>query len=535
MLFRSSKRFLIDNKILLIVSFVSFILCGFNIFGYPIYILDEAKNTEAAREMLVNSNFIVPTFNNNLRTDKPPLHYFFMMLSYKIFGVGPLGARFFSAVFGALTIASTFYFTKKFEGTKAAYITVFILWSSVFFIQEFHLAVPDPYLIFFLSFSFFNFFNFHLTKKNKSLIISYISLALAVMAKGPFSLALFGLVVILFLIFTKQFNYKSIISHKPFLATFIILIICLPWYYKVHIETNGEWTKGFFLDHNLNRFGNEKEGHGGLFIITWLYVILGLMPFSFFIIQALAFGYKKRKEKEFILFCLIIALVIIGIFSISGTKLPNYPMPSFPFIAVLIAFYFVEIYKRGKVTSGLKWSFIFLVFISVILPVGGFIALTLEKQLNEVRFFSLTLSVVTIGTILSFLKFKKVELKKSFIYLSLSWASLSIILFGIVFPQITSQSPVSMAKKIIPPHSDIIVYKRMDSAFPINFQRTFFITDSLDIVLEFLSKKPQGYVITNAKKAETELNNVEGLKLTLLLRQKALFENHVTLIYTKRK
>jgi len=41
--------------------------------AYPLYILDEAKNSEAAREMLISGNFWEPTFNESLRTDKPPL------------------------------------------------------------------------------------------------------------------------------------------------------------------------------------------------------------------------------------------------------------------------------------------------------------------------------------------------------------------------------------------------------------------------------------------------------------------------------
>jgi len=66
-------------------------LIGFVLFSafsaaFPIYILDEAKNSEAAREMLVSQNYFMPTFNGALRTDKPPLHYFFMMLSYSVLG-----------------------------------------------------------------------------------------------------------------------------------------------------------------------------------------------------------------------------------------------------------------------------------------------------------------------------------------------------------------------------------------------------------------------------------------------------------------
>nr|WP_293304666.1 hypothetical protein [Allomuricauda sp.] len=79
----------------LLVFLLALAICTSFIGAYPIYILDEARNSEAAREMFVTGDIIVPYFNGQLRTDKPPLHYFFMMLGYKLFGVNAFGARFF--------------------------------------------------------------------------------------------------------------------------------------------------------------------------------------------------------------------------------------------------------------------------------------------------------------------------------------------------------------------------------------------------------------------------------------------------------
>ncbi len=61
----------------LILFFLSLTLLLLNLDKPMIYILDEAKNAECAREMLVSGNYVVPYFNGQLRTDKPPLHYFF--------------------------------------------------------------------------------------------------------------------------------------------------------------------------------------------------------------------------------------------------------------------------------------------------------------------------------------------------------------------------------------------------------------------------------------------------------------------------
>src|SRR6266542_6826784 len=64
----------------------------FRLEATPIYILDEARNSECAREMMQPNDWITPTFNGELRTDKPPLHYFFMIVAYKMFGVNEFAA-----------------------------------------------------------------------------------------------------------------------------------------------------------------------------------------------------------------------------------------------------------------------------------------------------------------------------------------------------------------------------------------------------------------------------------------------------------
>ena len=46
-----------------------------NLGGPSLWDIDEGNNAEAAREMLASGNWIVPTFNYQLRVDKPALLY----------------------------------------------------------------------------------------------------------------------------------------------------------------------------------------------------------------------------------------------------------------------------------------------------------------------------------------------------------------------------------------------------------------------------------------------------------------------------
>ncbi len=515
-----------------LILFASSFLCFINLGGHPIYILDEAKNAEAAREMFVNNNWIVPAFNDELRTDKPVLHYWFMMIAYKIFGVSAFSARFFSAVFGILTIVSTYHFTKKFTNRKLGLITAFVLCSALFFMQEFHLAVPDPYLIFFVSFALFNFYGFYINRRLSNGFFFYISLGLGVLAKGPVAIALPGLIIVLFLIFKKDLKLKSILNLHPALGGVITLAVCAPWYIMVHRATNGAFTEGFFLEHNLNRFGDGMEGHGGLPFITWAFVLLGLLPYSFFIIQGFFHSWKKRKTDDFILFSFLVSVVFILFFSISGTKLPNYPMPSYPFIAILIAIYLNGILDKSIPLKGYKISLWILFVITSLMPVGGYIALAYaEPQLYSVRYSSFLLLILPIGSIMAIIYLWKKKILESIISLGFASMFLTLELFSFIYPKLTAQSPVSLAAEKIDIKGKAMLYKGYDPALLFNFQRTFPFADEKETALKFLQENPDGYIITKEKFFESEWNDVDS---EILLKQKALFENYTIVIFKLR-
>lgn len=504
-------------------------MCFINLGGHPIYILDEAKNAEAAREMFENNNWVVPTFNGELRTDKPALHYWFMMIAYKIWGVSAFSARFFSAVFGVLTIISTYHFTKKFISKKLGLITVFIFCSAIFFIQEFHLAVPDPYLIFFISFSLFNFFDYYIDRKKINLLLFYVALGLGVLAKGPVAVALPGLIVFIFLILKKDFKFKTITSLHPLVGVMVTVAVCLPWYMMVHNATNGAFTKGFFLDHNIKRFSGGMEGHGGLPFVTWAFVLLGLLPYSFFIFQGFVHSWKERKSNDFVLFSFLTSVVFIGFFSISGTKLPNYPMPSYPFIAVLIGVYINGIITGKTPLKGYKISLWILFIITLAMPAGGYIALAYaEPQLYTSRFLALFLLVLPIGIGLALIYLKKKKILQSVVSISLASMFVTLALFLFIYPKLTSLSPVNLAFEKINRDSKVMLYRGYDPAFLFNFQRTFPFSDDKEQALKFLRENPDACIITKEKFFISEWNDVDS---EILLKQKSLFENYTTVIF----
>ncbi len=494
----------------------------------PIYILDEAMFTEASREMFVSGNFWVPFYNGKLFVDKPPLQNYFSIVGFYLFGVNPFGARFFSGIFGVLTLMSTYFFTKEFLNTRTALKSVFILISSFFFLQQFQLAVPDPYLVYFCSAALFSFYRFYVKRNPKQLLFCYFLLGLGVLTKGPVAIALPGLSIAIFLLINKEF--KKVFTYYPILGLIGILVVAAPWYYCVHELTNGAWTKGFFLVNNLQRFSGAMQGHGGPFIVTWGYVLLGLFPFSLFLPQAIK-NALKLKNIPVLSFSLIIGIVFILFFSFSATKLPNYTMPCYPFLAILLGHYF----ENNWFTINKGWnkiSVFIIVILAVILPIGVYFALPLDPNLASKNTLGLWLIPTAIGSLIGVYFLFKGKFSYWFNFTGASFLLLAIALFGIIYPSLNKINPVSVVSNSIGKKAEIVVYQRMDSAFPFNYQRIFAVVETPDELTAYLNQHPKAYVMSNIRDTK-ELDALQSLRL--VLQKKSPFEYHITKLYKKRE
>lgn len=495
-----------------------------------IYILDEAKNAECAREMLVSGNYIVPYFNGQLRTDKPPLHYFFMALSYKIFGVSAFSARFFSAVFGALTILISFLFSRKYLSEKTGWLTAIVLLASLHYNFQMRMSVPDPYLIFLMSGSFMTFYLFLTDKKKYWLWLMYISFGLGLLTKGPIALGLPGLIMFVFLLLTKRLTWDLIRSFYIPAGILIMLALALPWYWLNYIETNGVWTEGFFLKHNLKRFSDPMEGHGGFFLLPVIMVIAGVLPLGFFSIQALVLAYKNR-DTEVLLFILTIVFGIIIFFSFSQTKLPNYTIPAYPFLAMAIGYLFSGAGTNKISFAGIKWTYIIYSLVAVSIPAIVYFSLRSDPNVKSASGVWIYFMTLPIGVIAGWIYLNKKKLVHFILSVALSFILTNVLFFTKAYPEVYSINPVNSSIGKLKHKEKIVYYKMMNSAYVFNMQRIIPVIHNQDSLARYLLKNPDAVVISR-RQYETEILSSGDMKM--IFEQKDTFENPVTAIYELR-
>jgi len=503
-----------------------------NIWGQPIYILDEAKNATCAKEMLARSNLIVPTFNGELRTDKPPLHYFFMMLAYKAFGVNEFSARFFSSLFGILTVILTYGFSKRFFNERVGIGAALVLLSSLHFNLQFHFAVPDPYLIFFITLALMAFFTALEEHRPKVFYIFYLALGLGFLAKGPVAIALPGLIVLLYLLFSKQFTPKNLKLMRIPTGALLFLIVAAPWFVMVGLETDNEWLRSFFLKHNISRFSDTMEGHGGPFYLTPLFALIGMLPFSMFAPQAIYYAWKVRSDQNrLLLFLLIVVGVFVGFFSISQTKLPNYIVPMYPFFAIILA-YFISDQDELKMRQYKLWiSYSALFVITLILPVAAYFAIPQEKALKGLEYLALFLGLLPIGAAVAIFLLRKHDFQKANLTVAISFMLTSLLVFYVVYPKLYKRNPMSLSLPKMAQSAHIAYYKRFNPSFAFYLKKPIPELKNIYEVKAFLNEHPKGYIITERKRFK---DISEVAEFEILTEQKDTFERPVTMVIRKK-
>jgi len=517
-------------KYFLLVGLLSLILL-FSFLGQTsVFQVAEARNAECAKEMMENHNWVVPTFNGDLRTDKPALEYFGMIAAYLVFGVNEASARFFSALCGLLVVLATFWFTRRHWGEKAALWSSLVLLSSLHAILQFRLATPDPYLILCHTLSLFLFYEGWVSRQWKWFAGMYVFLGLGMLAKGPVGVLLPALTVGLFLLLTKAFTWKNIALLKPWWGIFLVLLFSFPWYWAVHEQTGGKWTRGFFLEHNLERFNDGLQGHGGPFVLTLVFVLAGMLPFSVFVVRAIKTTWKKRKEDRLLLFAAVSAAVVVVFYAFSHTKLINYTSPAYPFLAIVLG-YFISNLNAAQLPKRLWIEFSVIAVFALAIPVGVYFMALNTPPLETVSWVAWCMIPAPLGIFLALYLMRR-SVQKALLAIAGTFMVSTLIFMGGPFPVINDESPVEKYKGLVGSHEHVVAYKNFDNAFTFYAQRPIPILQTEEELEVYLAAHDNVLVLSRDRDLSymDSIPNIERIGV-----DHDLFSRRMTGVYRERE
>src|SRR5688572_3485462 len=393
------------------------------------------------------------------------------------------------------------------------------------------MSVPDPYLIFLNTLSLFTAYAYFKEKKFYWLLVCAVSMGLGTLAKGPVSIALPGGAVLAWLFWEKK--WKEIFSWKILVAAIVMLAVAVPWYWLVHKETNGEWTRGFFLQHNVGRFSEAMEGHGGLFIIVPLFVLLGLLPASVFIGESLK-NFKNRFTNSFLRLAFCVMILFLVFYSISGTKLPNYPMPCYPFIAILLGYYLSRIWPASpaegqQVEKTRIYPLVILLLINTALPVIAFFSIRKEVNTTGYEILSLSLLVLTLAAATALYFMIRKEIKKSLLTLFILYTIFNLFFLNWLYPVIYRQNPMSKTIDRVKMHDKVVAYQIFHPSYTYYLPERVHVFKNLDSLRIYLEKNDAAVI-----SRRTFAKELESIQLKEMASVHDLFEGNTTVIYSSR-
>ncbi|MDY6782900.1 MAG: glycosyltransferase family 39 protein [Cyanobacteriota bacterium] len=381
---------------------------------------------EAARQMLETGDWITPYFNGETRFDKPPLIYWLMAIAYRLIGTNEWAVRLPSAM-AAIAIVVFGFFTllrfgfphpkaassphpipfsrktatsnrrgdtgdggrgeisvaqfnesriKNLQISKSLWLSAWIgstlmalnlqtlIWART--------GVSDMLLSGCMGCALFCFFWGYATSEkqpqprnilpNGWYLAFYILVALAVLTKGPVGAVIPGLTILGFLIYIGKF-WEVVREMKVVFGGILFLILTLPWYILVTLRNGQAYIDSFFGYHNIERFTQVVNGHGAPWYFYFLVVLVGFLPWSFYLpiaIARLQFWRRSRWQNQprtahFSIFALSWFVAIFAFFTAAVTKLPSYTLPLIPAAAILVALFWsqeLSLEGRGQRAEG---------------------------------------------------------------------------------------------------------------------------------------------------------------------------------------
>lgn len=300
----------------------------------PLFDVDEGAFSEATLEMFERGDFLSTYLNGEPRYDKPILIYWLQAASVLAFGVDEFAFRLPSALCATLWVALTFLFARRYFGAQTAMLAAALMATSLGVYVIGRAATADALLNMLIAASMFAAWR-HLelahhgesARRDRSdrrawLLATHAAIGLGFLAKGPVAILIPLAVTFLFCVLRRDLRTWAWAAFDP-LGLLLFAAIALPWYAVILHKEGWAFVQGFFLKHNLDRFGGTLQGHAGSLVYYVPVVLVGTLPFTALLIRVLT-RIKQVWRDDLQCYLLLWFAFVLVFFSLSGTKLPHY-------------------------------------------------------------------------------------------------------------------------------------------------------------------------------------------------------------------
>jgi 4-amino-4-deoxy-L-arabinose transferase-like glycosyltransferase len=213
----------------------------------------EPRYAEIVRIMFINNEWIVPTVNGGLYTDKPILYFWLALIASKLAGAVNEWSVRLPAALGALgAVLTTYALGRKFFSPRIGLIAATVLATSTRVIWEGRWAHVDMLFTFFFALSMYFAARVVLRQgTDNELFLSYALMALATLTKGLVGVVLPALILLTFVLVRR--DWRILKEARLGWGILIFLVVAAPWFVLVTAATDGKWLTDFIYFQHIQR------------------------------------------------------------------------------------------------------------------------------------------------------------------------------------------------------------------------------------------------------------------------------------------
>src|SRR5262249_38582560 len=294
----------------------------------------EARYALIAEEMLRSGDFIQPRLNTFPYYEKPPLLYWAIAISYRVFGVNELAARLPSALAHVGTTVLAFALAHAVLGRTAAPFAGLIYATAAGAAIYARFCFPDGLLVFWLTLSLLGLAR--TARGRGGFILFYVGAAGAALTKGFVGLVFPLATAVIHAAMTRD---RSIVARlHPVRGALVLLALLLPWH-VILAARDPAFLHFYVVNEHVYRFLNAREPIDYVPLSVagfWASTLFWFLPWSLFLPGAL---FRSREAAAPLTLPFIWSAIVIGFFSLAGSRLERYGLPALPALAVVIAGY----------------------------------------------------------------------------------------------------------------------------------------------------------------------------------------------------
>ena len=299
----------------------------------------EAMYALIPKEMHDSGHWLTPTLNGARYLDKPPLFYWINLVAYSILGVSDRVARVPTLMIGLGEVWFTYLIGRRLLGTRSAWLGGLTLLTSVGFFTLHLQLLTDHLVTLGLVVAMWALVCAEDQPSWRWSVLFQVALAVGFLSKGFIGLAFPLLILAGYAWFRRQPRLLTL-ALNPW-GWLVFLLLTVPWFWAMEQAHPGFLQHHIVNEQILRFFGQRQPPDIIPFPLPgfWLFLFIWLLPWGLLLPEALyrfwqATASPDQARRGRLL--LVWALIIMGFFSLSSTRIEYYSLPALPALALVL-------------------------------------------------------------------------------------------------------------------------------------------------------------------------------------------------------